>query len=169
MSFSKHLIDQVDAELRASRQVIERIPESMLDWEPHEKSFNTKDLASHVANLISWGAMIATTEELDFASEEMRNWSPPKPDTVEEILELLQTNADQLKGILDGMSDDELQQPWVMRSGEQVFSSESRLHQISRWVLSHQAHHRAQLTVYLRLNDVPVPGIFGPSADEQEM
>lgn len=169
MSFSRHLIAQLDAELHASRRVIERIPASMLEWRPHEKSFDTKSLATHIANLVSWGTMIATTHELDFESEEMQNWSPPTADTVEEIAGLLQTNVEQLKEVLDGMSDQELRKRWVMRSGDQVFSSDSRLDQICKWVMSHQAHHRGQLTVYLRLNDVAVPGIFGPSADEQEM
>lgn len=169
MSFSKHLIAQIDAELHASRRVIERIPESMLEWAPHEKSMDAKTLATHVANLISWGVMIATTEELDFQSDQMKNWSPPEPDTVEEIVQLLEENAEQVKGIIDGMSDEDLQQLWVMRAGDQVYSSESRIDQISKWVISHQCHHRAQLTVYLRMNDVPVPGIFGPSADEKEM
>ena len=79
MSMSAHLTAQLDAELEASRRVIERIPASIYDWRPHEKSWNTKDLATHIANLISWGAMILTTEELDFASEEMTNWTPPTP------------------------------------------------------------------------------------------
>src|SRR6056297_2029917 len=109
MSFSKHLIAQVDAELHASRRVIERIPESMLEWAPHEKSMDAKTLATHVANLISWGEMIATTEELDFQSDQMKNWSPPEPDTVEEIVQLLDENAEKVKGLLDGMSDEELQ------------------------------------------------------------
>jgi len=169
MPLSDHLIAQLDAELASSRRVIERIPASMMEWQPHEKSFDTRELAAHIANLVAWGGMIASTDGIDFASEEMRNWKPEKPDTVEGILELLAATGDRVKGLLEGMSDADLQKDWVMRSGDQVFSAASRLDQFSKWVISHQSHHRGQLTVYLRLNDVAVPGIFGPSADEGQM
>jgi len=169
MSLSKHLRAQLAAEVDASRRVIERVPASMHDWRPHEKSMGALELATHIANLLAWGAMVSTTEELDFASDQMKNWSPPTPDTIEGVLELLQTNADQLGGILEGLSEADLEAEWVMRSGDQVFSSEPRHFQLAKWVLSHQSHHRGQLTVYLRENDVPVPGVFGPSADEQQM
>ncbi|MBT8403764.1 MAG: DinB family protein [Gemmatimonadetes bacterium] len=169
MSLSAHLIAQLDAELDASKRVIERIPESMYAWQPHDKSFKALDLATHVANLISWGAMILTTEDLDFASEEMQNWKPPTADTAGEVLQLLEQNGAQVRGILGSMSDEDLETSWTMRMGEQIYSSDPRHFAFARWVLAHQAHHRGQLTVYLRLRDVPVPGIFGPSADETEM
>ncbi len=166
MSLSAHLIAQLDAEVDASRRVIERVSESIYGWKPHEKSWNTKDLALHVANLISWGAMILTTDGLDFESDEAKNWTPPSADDVAGILELLETNGQQVRGILEGMSDDDLQKSWVMRAGEHVMSSDPRHFAFARWVLSHQAHHRGELMVYLRLNDIPLPGIFGPTADE---
>ncbi len=169
MSLSAHLTAQLDAELDASRRVIERIPATIQDWRPHEKSWNTKDLATHIANLISWGAMILTTDGLDFASEEMQNWAPPTAADIPEVLELLQQHGEQVRAILSGMSDDDLAREWVMRAGEQVHSSDPRHFSFARWVLAHQAHHRGELMVYLRLNDVPLPGIFGPTADEQQM
>ena len=169
MSLSTHLVAQVDAAVDASRRVIERIPESIYDWRPHEKSWNTKDLATHIANLVSWGSMILTTDELDFESPEMKNWTPPTAADVGEVLELLQGNSDRVRAILEGMSDEELERPWVMRSGDQVFSSDPRAFSFAEWTLSHQAHHRGELMVYLRMNDVPLPGIFGPTADEQGM
>ncbi len=169
MSLSAHLSSQFDAAIDQSRRVIERIPESMYDWKPHERSWNTKDLATHIANLVVWGAMILSTDGLDFASEEMQNWSPPKADDVSEVLALLESNAAQVRGVLEGMSDEELLKAWVMRSGEEVFSSDPRHQSFASWVLAHQAHHRGELMVYLRLNDVPLPAIFGPTADEQSM
>lgn len=169
MSLSEHLTDQLDLEVAASRRAIAAVPASTLGWRPHDKSWTTLELATHIANLVAWGSMILTTDEIDFASDQMKNWSPPKAETVEDAIGILDTHADQLRGLLEGMSDADLQKPWVMRSGDQVFSSESRLHQFSKWVLSHQSHHRGQLTVYLRLNDAPVPGLFGPSADEDTM
>jgi uncharacterized damage-inducible protein DinB len=169
MSLSDHLIAQLDAELDASRRVIERIPASMYAWKPHDKSFEALDLATHVANLISWGAMILTTEELDFASEEMQNWKPPEAENVSDVLALLEQNGAQVRGVLQSMSDEDLEKTWTMRAGDQVYSADPRHFAFARWVLAHQAHHRGQLTVYLRLKDEPVPGIFGPSADETEM
>jgi len=169
MSLSNHLRMQLAAEVASSRRVIERVPDSMLHWAPHEKSMKALELATHVANLIAWGSMVSTTDELDFASEQMKNWSPPTSDTIEGVLEILDGHAEKLDAILEGMSDEELEKPWVMRSGDQIFSNEPKHFQLAKWVLSHQSHHRGQLTVYLRENDVPVPGIFGPSADEQVM
>jgi len=169
MSLSAHLSAQLEAELDASRRVIERIPEAMLAWKPHEKSWNARDLATHIANLVAWGAMILTTRDLDFESEEMKKWAPPTADDVPQILELLQGHGDQVRTILAGMSEADLSEEWVMRSGEEVFSADPRHFAFARWVLAHQAHHRGELMVYLRLNDVPLPGIFGPTADEQQM
>lgn len=167
MSLSAHLIAQLDAELDASRRVIERITESTYGWKPHDKSWNTKDLATHIANLISWGALILTTDELDFESDEMKDWAPPTADDVAEVLALLERNGAQVRSILADMSDDDLTKDWVMRAGDHVMSSDPRHFAFARWVLAHQAHHRGELMVYLRLNDIPLPGIFGPTADEQ--
>ncbi len=169
MSLVAHLIEQIEAEGEASRQVIERIPESKLDWRAHDKSWTMLELASHIANLVSWGAMIATTEGLDFTSPEAQNWSPPKPGSVAEVLELLDTNTAALVDVLKQSSDGQLQVAWVMRNGEHVISSDSRAYSLARWVISHQSHHRGELMVNLRLNDVPLPPIFGPTADEGQM
>ncbi len=169
MSLSAHLTAQLDAEHDASRRVIERVTDSMLTWKPHEKSWNSLELATHIANLVSWGAMILTTDELDFASEAAQNWKPPTVEDVGGALEVLDQNVAQVKGILGPMSDSDLETTWTMRAADQIYSADSRHFAFSRWVLSHQSHHRGELVVYLRLNDVPVPGIFGPTADEQEM
>jgi uncharacterized damage-inducible protein DinB len=169
MSLAQHLLAQIEAEARSSRRVIERITADMHAWKPHEKSMSALDLATHVANLVSWGSMILTSDELDFASEEAKSWKPPVAEDVPAVLALLDEHVAAVKGILEGMSDEDLEKTWTMRMGEQVYSADPRVFAFTYWVLSHQAHHRGQLTLYLRLNDVPVPGIFGPSADETEM
>ena len=169
MSLAAHLIAQLDAEHESSRRVIERVTDEMLQWRPHEKSMAALELAIHVANLVSWGAMILTTEELDFASDAMKDWKPPTADDAQGVLAILDQNVAQVRGILEGMSDEDLEAIWTMRSGDQVFAADPRIFAFTKWVLSHQSHHRGQLALYLRLNDVPVPGIFGPSADETEM
>jgi len=169
MSLAAHLIEQVKAEAEASRQVIERIPESNLGWRPHAKSWTLLELASHVANLVAWGSMIATTDGMDFASPEAQSWTPPKPQSVPEILEILDKNTQGLVAVLADASDEQLLAPWVMRNGDHVIASDSRAYSIARWVVSHQSHHRGELMVDLRLNDVPLPPIFGPTADEGQM
>lgn len=167
MSLAHHLLQQLDAEIDASRKVLERVPESAFDWQPHDKSWTMKDLATHVAVLVGWGGMILTTDGIDFQSEEMQNWSPPTADSVEDMLGILESSAEQAREALADMSDGALQESWTMRAGEHVMASDSRYHTFCRWVLSHQSHHRGQLTVYLRMNDVALPAIFGPSADEE--
>ncbi len=167
MSLAAHLTGQIEIEHAASRRVIERIRDDMLSWKPHEKSYSTLDLATHLANLVAWGRMILTTEELDFASEEMKSWTPPFAEDIPAVLTMLDENVGQVKSILADMSDDDLEKTWTMRSGDHVLGADTRAFAFTQWVLSHQAHHRGQLTVYLRMNDVPVPGIFGPTADEE--
>ncbi len=169
MSLSSVLIEQIQAEAEASKQVLERIPDSILDWKPHDKSWTTLELASHVANLVSWGSSIATTEVLDFASEEAQSWSPPKPATVAEAAAILEENSGMLTDQLASMTDADLMVPWVMRNGDHVIADDSRFYALTRWVVSHQSHHRGELMVYLRLNNVPLPPIFGPTADEGQM
>jgi uncharacterized damage-inducible protein DinB len=169
MSLAAFLTEQLNAEIESSRRVIERITDASMEWRPHDKSWTTKETATHVAVLVGWGGMILGRDEMDFASEEMQNWKPPKPDTVEEMLAVLEANAEQARTALAGMSDEDLQKPWTMRAGEQIFAQDSKAATFYKWVLSHQSHHRGQLTVYLRSNDIPLPGIFGPSADEQGM
>lgn len=169
MSLAAHLLAQLDAEHHSSRRVIERVTDDMLGWRPHEKSWTALELATHLANLVSWGAMILTTEELDFASDAMKDWKPPTAEDAAAAVALLDQNVAQVRGILEGMSDEDLEATWTMRSGDQVFSADPRIFAFTHWVLSHQSHHRGELVVYLRLNDEPVPGIFGPSADETEM
>lgn len=167
MSLSDHLLKQLDAEIDASRRVLERVPESGFDWRPHEKSWTMKDLATHVAVLVGWGGMILTTDGIDFQSDDMKKWAPPTAESVEDILGILESNAQKAREALAGMSDEALEENWVMRAGEHVMASDPRYDTFCRWVLSHQSHHRGQLTVYLRTNDVPLPAIFGPSADEE--
>ena len=169
MAIMDAILLEFEHESAGTRKLLVRLPEAELGWKPHEKSMNALSMATHVANLLSWGAMILTTEELDFASEEAQNWKPPTANNAAEVLAILDQNVSQVKAILAGMSDEDLQKTWTMRAGEQIYAADSRAFAFTRWVLSHQSHHRGQLMVYLRMNDVPVPGIFGPSADETEM
>ena len=166
MALRDHLISMFDAEIEASRRVLSVLPEDRFDWRPHEKSWTLRELATHVANLISWGSTILSTDGLDFESDEVKSMTRPNPGSRVEILELLESNAKAAKALLEQQTDDTLAQSWTMRAGAHVIASDPRSFAFDRWTCDHGAHHRGQLTVYLRLLDVAVPGTFGPSADE---
>lgn len=166
MALRDHLLSMFDAEIAASRRVLAAIPEDQFDWRPHEKSWTLKELATHVANLVSWGSSILSTDGIDFESEEVKSMVRPNPGSRAEILELLESNAKAARALLEEQTDDTLGESWTMRAGEHVFASDPRSFAFDRWTCDHGAHHRGQLTVYLRLLGVPVPGTFGPSADE---
>jgi uncharacterized damage-inducible protein DinB len=166
MTLRDHLISMLDAEIDASRRVLAALPEDKFDWRPHEKSFTLKQLATHVANLVSWGSSILATDGIDFESEEFKSMTPPNPGSRAEMLELLESNGASARGLLEKQTDESLAESWTMRSGDHVIASDPRAYAFDRWTCDHGAHHRGQLTVYLRLLDVPVPGTFGPSADE---
>ncbi|GAB5536857.1 MAG: hypothetical protein Rubg2KO_31060 [Rubricoccaceae bacterium] len=154
----------LDLELATTRRVLERIPEHQLDWRPHEKSMTLGGLATHIADLLRWWRVTLLSDGLDLA---VRSSAPPKPTTTDEILELWGQNAEALRPILAGLTDDALRGDWSIRMGDTVLSTDPRYLVMRRWGMSHIIHHRGQLSVYLRLLDVPVPSIYGPTADER--
>jgi uncharacterized damage-inducible protein DinB len=162
MSLSQSLLPEFDQEMANTRRVLERMPMDKYDWKPHEKSFSLGKLATHVAHLPSWAAMTLATDELDIG----KPFDQPKPQTTEQLLELFDQSAAQARASLAGAADEEFFKKWSLRNGEHVIFTLPKIAVIRGVVLNHVIHHRGQLTVYLRLNDVPVPGLYGPSADE---
>lgn len=162
MSLSQALLAEFDQEMASTRRVLERIPMDKYDWQPHAKSFSLGKLATHVAQLPGWAVVTAQTSELDFAQP----FEQPSPRTSEELLAFFDQNAAEARAAVASMSDEEFSKPWTLRSGEQVFFTSPKAAVLRSFVMNHIIHHRAQLTVYLRLNDIPVPGLYGPSADE---
>jgi uncharacterized damage-inducible protein DinB len=162
MSLSQALLAEYDQEMASTRKTLERIPMDKYDWQPHSKSFSIGKLATHVAEIPGWGTVTAQTSELDFAQPFER----PTPRTTEELLAFFDQNAAQARDAIAGMSDEEFGQPWTLRNGEHVIFTAPKAAVLRSFVMNHLIHHRAQLTVYLRLNDVPVPALYGPSADE---
>ena len=166
MSIITSLVQEFEHEMGNTRRVLERLPDGKFDWKPHEKSYSMGKLAAHVANMPIWIGPLFTTSELDFASGDpvLRI---PNPKTRAEVLEEFEkTTAAAREGFAKG-DDATLSQPWTLRMGEHVIFTIPRIAAYRSFFMHHQVHHRAQLTVYLRLNDVPVPGLYGPSADEQ--
>ena len=155
------LLPEFDHEMSVTRKVLERVPGDKFEWKPHPKSMSFGALAQHVANLPLWGAMTLTKSELDLGGQ------PPSPaPSHADLLAGFDQRVKETRALLAAMSDAELMVPWTLkRDGHTIFS----MPKAAVWrsfVLSHLIHHRAQLSVYLRLNDVPVPSMYGPSADE---
>lgn len=157
------LLPEFDREATFTRKALERVPDGRLDFKPHEKSYSLLDLANHVANLLSWTAMTLSSTELDLDQPFDRTW----PTDREGILASFDATAAEAREALAAASSEDLAVDWTLRVGDDVVFTMPREDVYRYYVINHLIHHRAQLGVYLRLLDVPVPGMYGPSADEQ--
>jgi uncharacterized damage-inducible protein DinB len=156
------LLPEFDHEMASTRRALERVPDESLDFRPHEKSFNLLELASHVANVPTWTRVTLTTTELDLDQPFEREL----PTSNAALLAEFDANVADARSVLESVSAEDLQVGWTLRSGDQVWFTQPRGAVYRSFVMNHLIHHRGQLTVYLRLLDVPVPGMYGPSADE---
>jgi len=154
----------LDLELATTRRVLDRVPADRLDWRPHERSMTLGELATHIVNLLRWWHMTLTTDEFDMSQDRSPSDAPTTKDG---ILDLWDKNAASVRELAAKTTDDDLNVTWSLRAGENVISTDPRHLVVRRFGMSHVVHHRGQLSVYLRLLDVPVPSIYGPSADEQ--
>lgn len=162
MTISESLIPELEMEAAATRRLIERVPEDKLDWKPHEKSMPLGRLATHLAELPGWGRLTVAQDVLDIAE----GFTPTILGSVQEILDLFDKNLIDFKESLASTPDEEFMKVWTMKhKGQEVYSS-PKIGVVRGVVMNHMVHHRGQLTVYLRLNDVPLPMTYGPSADE---
>jgi uncharacterized damage-inducible protein DinB len=166
MSISQLLLAELDAEIQANRDLLARLPEDRWDWKPHDKSMSLSRLATHVAEIPAWSKQILVADELDFMSPEMQSWTPREMQSREEILAELESAAETCRGDLVTTADEVFTLDWVMKMGEQEVMRDKKYMVFRRQVLNHMVHHRAQLGVFLRLLDVPLPMTYGPSADE---
>ena len=167
MSIVESLLSEYDREMATTRRVLERVPMDLASWRPHEKSMTMGRLASHLAEIPEWAVKGCTLHEVDVAPA---GAPPPQRLTYgsgTELLAVLDGTATRGRAAIAGMTDAALLEPWTLKAGGTVVTTMPRLDVVRIWVLSHTIHHRGQLTVYLRLNGVPVPGIYGPSADER--
>lgn len=162
MAVNTALIGELQTEAAATRKVLERIPTEKFDWKPHEKSMTMKSLAAHVANMFSWVAPTLETDELDFA----KGFEEPSPANTEELLALFDENVALATAGLQRTDDEAFMKNWTLRDGEKVFFTMPKIQVLRGMVFNHIVHHRGQLSVYLRMNDIAVPGVYGPSADE---
>ena len=167
MELKNLYLAQLDRETAASRKAIERVPEGRNDWKPHEKSMTLGHLAALVAAMPGWVAFMIDKDELnldDPANEEFRT----KPvATKAELLRNLDEGVSKSRKALEQTTEEHLMKSWRFIAGGKVWNEQPRHEMLTDFVFSHLAHHRGQLTVYLRLNEASVPAIYGPSADEQ--
>ena len=167
MTLSSVLLPEFDKEMASTRATLERIPEDKLGWKPHEKSMPLGRLAGHLAELVWFGKAVIEQDSLDFAPPGgSRPMQPTVAASREHVLGVFDKNTTEARAAIASASDDHLSQPWALLSGGKTFISDTRINMLRRMVMNHIIHHRAQLGVYLRLNDVALPSIYGPSADE---
>ncbi len=164
MALTAALIPEFDHEMASTRKALERVPEDKFGWKPHEKSGSMIWLAGHVAQIPTYAGFILGTEFFDIAAG---GAPPPEPKTRKELLDMFDENVKKTRAELQSATDEQLMKPWSLKAGERVFFTQPRIGVLRGMVMNHLIHHRGQLTVYLRLNNVPVPAIYGPSGDEQ--
>jgi uncharacterized damage-inducible protein DinB len=163
MPLVDHLLPEFDHEMATTRKLLERVPEDRLSWKPHDKSYSLGQLAQHVANIPYWGQLTLEQPELDLLAY------PPlaEPGSRAAILQLFEEKSGAARKALLGRSDAELMAPWSLKRGADTMFTMPKATVWRTFVMNHLVHHRGQLSVYLRQQDVPLPSMYGPSADEQ--
>ena len=165
MGLAQSLLPEFDHEMANTRKTLERIPSDKLDWKPHEKSTAMRGLATHLSNLVSWAVHVVEKDELDAAPGGQPLRAKPV-ESVEEALETFDRNVAAARAAIESASDEHLMKPWTLLAGGKTIFTQPRFGVLRGMIMNHTIHHRAQLSVYLRLNDVAVPALYGPSADE---
>jgi uncharacterized damage-inducible protein DinB len=160
-------LPEFDHEMGTTRRVLERVPDGNMEWRPHAKSMTLGRLASHLAELPAFAERILRHESFDIAPREgASTYKPQSLATRQEILDLFDHNVAAAREIIAGADDAAFGQTWSLRRGDHAIFTLPRAAVVRSMLFSHVIHHRGQLTVYLRLNDVPVPSVYGPTADE---
>ena len=151
--------------MATTRRLLERTPEAEFAWKPHEKSFNLGQLAGHVSNIPHWCEAILQNTVFDVLSVD--DTRPRVPESVGSLLSHFDRTVSAARSGIAAASDPEMLTPWTFKRGEQVVFTMPRIAAIRSFVMNHLIHHRGQLSVYLRLKNVPLPSMYGPTADEQ--
>jgi uncharacterized damage-inducible protein DinB len=161
MKLAESILMELDQEAQTTKRVLDRIPEDKLGWKPHPKSFSLGQLALHIASVPAGVTAIATKDTVEAPS-----FTQPEPKSRQEILDTFSKSLETAKGNLNRMDDARLTSTWTLTRGGKVVMSVPRIGFLRSVLLNHVYHHRGQLSVYLRMLDVPVPSIYGPSADD---
>ncbi len=161
MTISETLLPEFDQEMANTRAILECVPEDKLAWKPHEKSMTMGRLASHVGEMPQWAAFTINQDKLELTPD----FKPLNAATKRELMDAFSANIAAAREAIAGASDAHLSKAWSLIYGGKPIFTMPRAAVLRTMVMSHLIHHRAQLGVYLRLNDIPIPGMYGPSAD----
>ena len=163
MSLGKTFLAEVLQEAASTRKLLAVVPFEQADFKPHEKSMSLKRLATHVTEITGWWKECLINDVLDFS---VGDFKPKELTSTEELLAMHDDLVAKATVILNEVADEEFAKPWTMRNGEMVYFTMPKVAVVRTWCLNHLFHHRGQLTVYLRLLNVPLPGMYGPTADD---
>lgn len=166
MPIAQSMLPEFDHEMVNTRECLSRIPADQLDWKAHEKSYDLRGLATHLANLPKWTVMTLNEPSFDMEPVGEEPITEEPVESVEDALEMFDASVAAAREAIANASDETMMASWsLLKGGEEVLTM-PRVAVLRSFIMNHMIHHRAQLTVYLRLNDIPVPALYGPSADE---
>ena len=164
MAINHSFSAELEHEGSNTRKMLERVPAEHFNWKPHEKSYSLGILATHIAELPTWVGYTLEADELDFAT---MNYKAPAVSSSSDLMKLFEENLAEAKEDLNDVPDETFMKNWALRNGGQIYFTMPKIAVLRNMVFNHIVHHRAQLGVYLRLLDIPVPGMYGPTADEK--
>ena len=167
MKISETLLPEFDQEMANTHKVLERVPAAKFSWKPHAKSFEFGALAAHVANMADWAGLTLESDSFDYAPPGAPPYETPKFASTNDLVAAFDKSVAQARAALAAAEDSHMLAPWTLMAGGKAVMTMPRVAVVRTFVMNHIIHHRAQLTVYLRMNDIPVPALYGPSADEQ--
>jgi uncharacterized damage-inducible protein DinB len=168
MSIAQSLLPEFDQEMQNTRKVLALAPDEKWNWKPHDKSGTVGWTASHIATIPEWAVMTLNTENFDYAPPGGSSYQPPKIENRQQLLAAFDKGVDATRKAIEGASDEDMTKVWSLLAGGQTVFALPRVAVMRSMIMNHLIHHRAQLTVYYRLLGIPVPGLYGPSADEAQ-
>jgi uncharacterized damage-inducible protein DinB len=167
MKISETLLPEFDQEMANTRKVLERVPNDKLTWKPHPKSFTFIALATHIAMMAEWTKITMQQDAFDYAPPDGPAFVSPSFGSSQELVQAFDKGVAEARAAIAAADDSKFLAPWTLMEGGKAMFTMPRVGVIRSFVMNHIIHHRAQLGMYLRLNDIPVPGMYGPTADEQ--
>jgi uncharacterized damage-inducible protein DinB len=166
MAIKDALLPEFDHEMGTTRRLLERTPEAEFSWKPHDKSMSLGQLAGHIANIPHWCTAITDNSVFDVAAAGT-DVRPKAPTSVADLIAEFDRKVTEARGRIAGIADPQMLEPWTFKQGDQEIFTMPRVSAIRSFIMNHLIHHRGQLSVYLRLRNIPLPPIYGPTADEQ--
>ena len=165
MTIAQTLLPEFDNEMATTRKLLERVPEADAEWKPHPKSMTMGRLATHIASLPVWAISTMEQTEFDFSGANAEKAKEPAFESTRALVEMFDRNLKSARAVIERGSDEDMAVTWSLRAGDHRIFSMPRAGVLRSFIMSHIIHHRGQLSVYLRLRDVPLPSIYGPTAD----